>query len=326
MGPNTFVSVGEINASRRQAITELTAQLWGQTDKLPTPSLAMPSRMPQHKSGLPLLGVSVADLEEAQAAEEAGADYLIFGREWLEGSVENTWRHFEAIWNNSSKDVILRLPRIMQTQEEANWRLINPEGMPMLVSSPGAARLAQEFTTNVYGDTALNVMNTSSITAVRGLRAVSLSHELNRSEIIDLAERSELDTEVVVHGRQLLMVHANCIWSPQCRGKGSCHQSGVLVDRKGAEFPVATDYACRSYILNSQVLSLIDAIPTLARAGVKRLRVEVAGASPGLVHKTVSLYRQALSVQGDRERITVLRGNLAQEWGVLTRGHWQRGV
>ena len=326
VGPNTFVSVGEINASRRTAINELTEQLWGQPNKLPAPSLSILSRMPQQKSGSPLLGVSVIDLEEAHAAEEAGADYLIFGREWLDGSVENTWCHFEAIWNNCSKDVILRLPRIMHTQEEANWRLINPEGMPMLVSSPGAARLAQEFTNNVYGDTGLNVMNTSSITAVKGLRAVALSHELNRSEIIDLAERSALDTEVVVHGRQLLMAHANCIWSTHCRGKGSCHQSSVLIDRKGAEFTVATDYACRSYILNSQVLSLIDAIPTLARAGVNRLRIEAAGAGPGLIHKTVSLYRQALGVQGDRERITVLRGNLAQAWGILTRGHWQRGV
>ncbi|KAF0194883.1 MAG: collagenase-like protease [Bacillota bacterium] len=326
LGPNTFIAVGDINASRREVINELTEKLWGQTDKMPMPSLFMQVGKHKRNSNIPLLGVSVADLEEARAAEAAGADYIIYGREWLDVSAESAWRQFEAIWNNSSKDAILRFPRIMHTTDERNWRLIRPEGMSMMVSSPGAARLAQEFTNNIYGDTGLNIMNSSSIRAIKGLRAVALSHELNRSEIIDLAERSELDIEVVVHGRQLLMVHANCTWSPHCRGKDACRQSDVRVDRKGAEFPIATDYGCRSYVLNSQVLSLIDAIPTLTRAGVSRLRIEAAGASPSLVHKTVSLYRQALSIQSDRERIVVLRGNLAQEWGILTRGHWQRGV
>ena len=297
LGPNTFVSVGEINSSRREVTNMLTERLWGQAKKIPMPSISMPGGKRKRSGDLPLLGVSVASVEEARAAEAAGADYLIIGHEWVEGSLRNIWPQFESIWNNSSKDVILRLPRIMHTAEELSWRLIRPEGMPIMVSSPGAARLAQAFTKNLYGDTGLNIMNSSSIVAIKGLRAAALSHELNRSEILDLVERSEIDLEVVVHGRQLLMVHANCLWSRDCKGKGTCRQSSVLVDRKGAEFPIATDYSCRSYVLNSQVLSLIDATSALTRAGVSRLRIEAAGVGPSLVGKTVSLYRQALSMQ-----------------------------
>ncbi|MDP3488118.1 MAG: U32 family peptidase, partial [Bacillota bacterium] len=183
LGPSTFVSVGEINSSRREVISQLTERMWGQTKKIPTPNLCLPKGIRHRNSDLPLIGVSVADVEEARAAEAAGADYLIYGYEWLEGSAESTWRQFEAIWNNSSKDAILRFPRIMHTAEEQNWRLIRPEGMPIMASSPGAARLAEEFTNNVYGDTGLNIMNSSSIGAIKGLRAVAISHELNRSEV-----------------------------------------------------------------------------------------------------------------------------------------------
>ena len=122
LGPNTFVAVGEINSSRREVINQLTERLWGQTKKMPTPSLGMPLVERQRHSNLPLLGVSVADVEEACAAEAAGADYLIYGHEWLEGSAESAWRQFEAIWNNSSRDAILRFPRIMHTAEEQSWR------------------------------------------------------------------------------------------------------------------------------------------------------------------------------------------------------------
>lgn len=326
LGPNTFVSVGEINSSRREVIHELTEKLWGQPKKMATPSLSVPVGGKKRDRDQPLLGVSVADVEEARAAEAAGVDYLIYGREWLDGSVESAWHQFEAIWNNSSNDVILRFPRVMHTAEEQHWRHISPEGLPIMVSSPGAAHLAFEFTNKVYGDTGLNVMNSYSCEAIKSLSAVAISHELNRSEVIDLVGSSKVDLEVVVHGRQLLMVHANCTWSPQCTGKGACQQNGVLVDRKGAEFPIATDHRCRSYVLNSQVLSLIDTIPTLTRAGASRLRIEAAGAGASRIYKTVSLYRQALSIQGDRERMAILRGSLAQDWGILTRGHWQRGV
>lgn len=129
-----------------------------------------------------------------------------------------------------------------------------------------------------------------------------------------------------MHGRPLLMVKENCIWSGQCQGRPKCFGKGQIIDRMGVKFPVVTDIRCRSYILNSHVLCLIDHLGQLERLGVSRFRLDLAGAEPSLVEGTVKNFKEAWRMGADRKRVAELRELLGTQWGLLTRGHWQRGV
>lgn len=323
---NVFISAAEINTCRRRAIELLTEKLWGRATRVSAPQIDPPVvRLPKAVIAQKL-GVSVANAKEAAAAKAAGADYLIFGKEWLETSEEDHYRQYCVVANHIGPTVMLRLPRIMHTQEENLWKAVNPQNIPIMASSPGGIVLAREFSDSLYGDTGLNVMNTYSATVYKDLCSIALSHELNRREMRELAAHCVQELEVVVHGRQLLMVHANCTWSPECGGQGPCRKDRVFVDRKNMSFPVATDENCRSYLLNSQTLSLLDVIPTLKSAGIGRIRLELAGYGAEVVSHTVALYKQALKDPLNRDDLTYLRNSLTPHWGILTRGHWQRGV
>jgi len=146
--------------------------------------------------------------------------------------------------------------------------------------------------------------------------SVTASLELSQAELRRMVRQAdcEVEVEVVVHSRQLLMVLENSGYGAELR------------DRKDMCFSLAQDYSGRTYLLNSQVQSHIDVLYSLLGMPISRLRLDIAGAGAKLIERTVRLYIQALEAREDKERVKILRGNLMDDWGLLTRGHWQRGV
>ena len=316
--------VAQINECRRQVVSGLSVLLWGQPEPL---SSYAPLRLRQqgtHVEAPPTLGVSVANSREARAAAEAGADWLVFGKERLEYDVLEHITAFKAVAAHSALPVILRLPRIMHSDEEQLFAEHFIPGIEMLTSSLGGTRLASSQRCIVRGDSGLNIFNSRAV-LLPGLVSATISPELNKSELREMVQNAPMPLEVVVHGRQLLMVHENCILQGSCGGiKSRCSSGGdTLTDRKNLKFPVFTDYRCRSYLYNSKTHSLIDSLHSL-RQSAFRLRLEVAGQGVEKVRQAVSLYGQGLFAA--RPPAESLRRQVEEIWGDLTRGHWQRGV
>jgi len=256
----------------------------------------------------------VADEGEAFAATRAGAGELILGKEWAEEEPRAQMQRYRAIKDISPIPVAVRLPRIMHTVEEDAWQKNLSNDCVYYASSLGGVGLILQQGGRVRGDVGLNVLNSYTALALRGLMSVTASLELSQAELRRMVRQAECEVEVVVHSRQLLMVLENSGYGSQLR------------DRKDMHFSLAQDYSGRAYLLNSQVQSHIDVVYALLGMPISRFRLDIAGVGTKLIERTVRLYIQALEAREDKERVKILRGNLMADWGLLTRGHWQRGV
>ena len=314
--PFVFLSMREINSCRRRAVELMSQKLWGN----PAPLEVVPPAYLLHEKAkarsLPVLVVSVADESEAFAATRAGAGELILGKEWAEEEVAAQIQRYRAIKDISPIPVALRLPRILHTVEEDAWRKSLSTDCVYYASSLGGVGLILPQGARVRGDVGLNVLNSYAVRALYGLMSVTASLELSQAELRRMVRQAdcEVEVEVVVHSRQLLMVLENSGYGAELR------------DRKDMCFSLAQDYSGRTYLLNSQVQSHIDVLYSLLGMPISRLRLDIAGAGAKLIERTVRLYIQALEAREDKERVKILRGNLMDDWGLLTRGHWQRGV
>lgn len=315
--------VAGLNDLRRRAVVGLTRLLWGQPCPQPMVAYSAPATQDTGKADS-RLGAVVADAAEAKAAARAGADWLVLGGEWCETPLAERLILYSSLRGEVDRPLVLRLPRIMHTEEEEEVLAAVEPDWEVMSSSPGMLRRASEMGITVRADSGLNVFNCESAASLSP-RSVTLSSELNRGQVAMMLGCLHSEAELVVHGRQLLMVHENCLLEDgTCSRTRGCHRRDTLIDRKGYAMPVHTDYRCRSYLLNGPVLCLVDSMDEVLRLAVPRLRLELAGAGVESVFGTVQAYREAISRKG--AHAGDLRRNMQDLWGGLTRGHWERGV
>lgn len=117
--------------------------------------------------------------------------------------------------------------------------------MYALVSNIGQIGLARSFGFTPIGDFRLNVTNSESALAYRGLgvEVLILSSELT------LPKARDIGGSLITYGRIPLMITERCFISENF-GCESCGRS-ALTDRKGEKFPMLREFKHRNLILNS---------------------------------------------------------------------------
>ncbi len=136
----------------------------------------------------------------------------------------------------------------------------------VLLGNLGHVALAKQTGMTLHGDLRLNVTNAASAAVCRslGLADVILSPELSLAQLRDLGRGAS----AVVYGRLPLMVTEKCV----AKELGSCDTcrdgKTVLVDRRGAAFPVLRAPAHRSLIFNSLPTYMADRASELVRTGL----------------------------------------------------------
>ncbi len=161
---------------------------------------------------------------------------------------------------------------------------------------------------------------------------MTLSPELNFSQIEELASDQNFDLECLVHGYITLMVSEYCTIGSYL-GKvdtGKCNQACLrreywLNDRKDEIFPIATDQFCRMHVLNAKELSMLPHVPRFGMMGIKRIRIEGKKSTLNHLGKITKLYREILE-QGDDHPLFVQDNFKTVEHDDITRGHYFRGV
>ncbi len=101
----------------------------------------------------------------------------------------------------------------------------------------------------------------------------------------------------------------------KCMGKGCqnlCEKGNyVLQDRLNKEFPVHTDLFCRSYILNTVPINLIDKRNEFIDMGIKSFRIDLTNEDYNESLRIIRSLKEKDNQINDEE---------------FTRGHYKRGV
>lgn len=315
---NLMIPISELNDVRRRAVEALeTARLKKfERVKISTPTAAPLFPSPQFL--VPKLVAHVDTLEKLKAALDAGADEILFGGEiFTNQPVKNIFATVELVHKHGKK-FSMATPRIVRENELAALeKILSSEADVIYVHNLATLRLAKKLSTApIRTDFSLHVFNSLTINFLKnlGVEGVTLSPELNLAQVKNLAKKSPLLVECIVHGRQELMISAYCVLGSflGALDKKNCPhicrtKKFFLRDRMGALFPVVTDQFCRMHILNAKTLSMIEHRADFD--GVARIRVDCRALT---VEETAQIVRAYKSGGAEIEN--------------FTRGHYFRGA
>ncbi len=149
----------------------------------------------------------------------------------------------------------------------------------VLVGGYGGINYFKDKDNFVVSDYSLNVVNSTAVNLLHNnnVSRVTLSHEMNRTQIEDLISNYILDNdglpnlELIVYGRQNLMQTKYCPLKAfnLC---GECKKNKYVLEDDYGSFPILSDKDCDTTILNGKILYLIDEIPTLDNISSFRLQ------------------------------------------------------
>ena len=344
-----MVPVSEINDARRRAVDHLeTLRLAGFTrPSLPEiakvvvkAAAADPVSRNGEKAFRPDLSVKVDTIEQAKAALDGGADWLLISGERFHDGLyrQDDYADFLSMVRGAGKRIAFCLPRIVREcgSEEVDRRIgwfaeMRPDAV--CVATAGTLARAKEYPDlKIHADYPMNLFNSEALEFVREQGAVSatLSPELTMVQVQKLGQAQILPLECLVHGRLTLMISEFCALGAYLGERdgnpctGVCKQGEYrLQDRKGEFFPVISDDSCRMHILNGKELSMLPHVHRLSQAGISRLRVEGCQMNPAYLEKITTLYRRA--IDAGAEGISAAEIDAAEHEDI-TRGHYFRGV
>ncbi len=342
---SVLVPVSEINEARRHAVEQLEEKRLAPYVRaaLPAADIVLSESKPTAVRQAQLV-VSTDSLAQARIALDAGAEHILFGGESYTHELI-TPAQYKAVWQlvrSRGQKISFNTPRIVNEEQMNSLRQyfaafsdFPPDEVN--VHNIGMISLVKEITgLPVHVDFSLIAYNCLSIDMLRelGAASVTLSPELNFSQIARLAARSTLPMECIVHGRLELMVSEYCVAGSFLGeiGKNACARPCVksgthfsLRDRKEEEFPLIMDQFCHMHILNAKTLSMLPHAMKFAPMGIGRIRIEGKAAGPEELSGLVHAYREYRNLQEDltqeqKERAAKLEGK------DITRGHYFRGV
>nr|QNO43800.1 hypothetical protein BPLLOOKG_00026 [Methanosarcinales archaeon ANME-2c ERB4]QNO50608.1 hypothetical protein EGELPFMD_00028 [Methanosarcinales archaeon ANME-2c ERB4] len=361
---DVFIPVSQLNLVRNDAVSRLESARIGRVRRghaIPIPALS-PAPVashantteppaPMHKAGGPvntLLAVSTNTLAGVKSAISGGADAIYLGGERyreevrtggglpdLEAAVKYAHREGRRIYINT--------PRIVKdsgmgsvAEMLSRAKTLGFDGA--LASNHGVFRLAMEIGLEVIADMPLNTFNRRSLGfwVEHGAKMAVLSPELTLAEIQRIAPHGAV--ECIVHGRLTLMESEHCVVGGILGGTGEVGDGGEggkctapcevgcfeLVDEKGYVFPLRMDTDCRTHLMNSKELCMVDHVSGIVEAGVSSIRIDVIGIDDDRVRAITRLYRSA--VDGGFDGRGKVRTRCRDITDGYTTGHYKRGV
>jgi putative protease len=308
--PGTIIPVSSINRARRALVAALVeaAPVVGPhattavryTDLVE--AAAVPDRAPP-SAGLFVLCRTLEQATSALAAGAAGV-YLDFLELTGTGDAVRTLRS-----EHPGAFVGVAPPRIRKPGEEKIDRYIaslSPDAV--LVRGLGALReLGRSGSVGgqAIGDFSLNVTNrvTAAELLGRGLHAFTPSFDLDAAQLLAFA-RTPFGPwmETVLHHPMALFHMEHCVIAAllsdgrdykTCGRPCEKHRIS-LRDRAGMDHPVEADVGCRNTVFHARPQSAVQLLPELARAGVRRFRIELVRESGADVGRLVEAYRRAI--------------------------------
>ncbi|AKB19237.1 MULTISPECIES: DUF3656 domain-containing protein [unclassified Methanosarcina] len=339
-----FLASGEKKAKKIEITGETEEiEITGETNEIKAQKL----------SGKPLLSVTVYSPEGLEGALAGGADCVYFGerlvrrpkaagKEKKSDEEDASRKNLDSIYESAvlkaraaGRKIYFNTPKIvkdseMKMVEELLSRVEKFGADGVLVSNLGTFNLAKEKQIPCIADSPLNIYNgyTFALFLQKGAERAVLSPELTLEELKEVAFYGP--AECIVHGRLELMESEHCLVGGLLgKDGGQCSApcaSGnfTLVDEKNYEFPLLMDYQCRTHLLNSRSLCMLEYVPAIIESGVSSLRIETSGMdNVEEIRKITGKYRKAIDAFYERKRTK----EKCEDFGKgFTTGHYFRGV
>lgn len=315
---NLMVPLSELNEVRRATVEKLeNLRLAKFAKNIPTPA-ATKKFLPVQVQNLELVA-QVDTLEKIKIALDSGADSILYGGENFcnRTITPQEISNAEKLVRTANKNFYLSTPRLIRQAEfpalekilaAANFDAVYIHNLGTFnrVKNLTAAPIRTDFSLLTFNAETIQFLKTL------GVEGVTLSPELTLAQVKNLAKKSCLPLECIVHGRTELMISAYCVVGSFLGNVENCphvcrKNSYALRDRKNILFPVVTDQFCRMHILNSKVLSMIDNRRDFD--GVARIRIDGRFLTAEELAQVVRAYK--------------FGGSEVQNF---TRGHYFRGV
>ena len=349
LAEGVMLPASALNACRRELVAALMEQRRSVAAR-PAPELPQvwpivrKERRKARRKEAPLqLSALIDDAGLLPLLLNSGLKEIYFGTEGFApgaGPDEVDWRALIKAAAKGGGRLAANLPAIIRAAEEEAWvkRLAAWQELrlPALRLNHGgqiALAAAANWQGQLYGGPGLNLYNSHSylLYSELGLKRLTLSPELTLSQLAELDKRGA-EQELMAQGALPLMVSENCVLGALTGGhdgehpcSAPCREQKVyaLRDEKGFLFPCKSDAACRTHIFNSRQLCLLEEIPALQAAGVKRLCLDLRLYEPHHALRLSGLYQLAVR---DEWGYAEAMEKLPQVVREYTKGHLHRGV
>lgn len=252
----------------------------------------------------PELLAPAGNLETALAAYDAGADAVYCGlgkfnaRERAQNFTADALSRLLEFARNRGRKLYLTLNTLLKENElpeaaEYLAELVKLRPDALIVQDLGVLAMAREYFPSLalHASTQMGIHNSAGVAAAArlGVRRVILERQLTLEELRGIAQHSDLELEVFLHGSLCCSLSGRCLLSSA--------QGGWSGNRGKCKQPCRRDYEVggkRGFFLSPRDLYGVPLLPELRRIGVASLKVEGRLRSPDYVWKTVKAYRMLL--------------------------------
>jgi putative protease len=179
----------------------------------------------------------------------------------------------------------------------------------IIFSDPGVFDLAKEIAPDMqyHLSTQASTTNYRSVAfwKKQGVHRIILARELSYTEIKEIVSKSDIETEMFVHGAQCMAYSGRCLISNYLTDRGAnqgdCAQScrwnySLVEEKRPGEFHPVEEDSRGTYFFNSKDLSLIQSLPQVLDTGVCSIKIEGRVKTIHYVSTVVRAYRRALDI------------------------------
>lgn len=220
-----------------------------------------------------------------------------------------------------NKNIYLKIPEIIKQEFNFITKVIDelsPYIKGIITSNAGIIRRYRD-SMFIIGDYKLNIFNNEGAEFYsEDVDIPCLSLELNRREIKEVMKDIKCKVGVNIYGKTELMVSEYCPVGSTFGNKssnkecsGPCMKDDfTLIDRMNEKFRVLCDNNCRSHILNSLPINLIEEAEEMKTFNIENFRVDFLDET----------YEEVKDV------LVQINSGKKNETRTYTKGHYKRGV
>ncbi|WP_040211965.1 U32 family peptidase [Clostridium polynesiense] len=311
-----FLPVSSINKSRRELLEKIEEDMLKSFERKGVKQHIKAKEYKRFEGNPDFLAV-INTKEQLKAFLHSSIEAAAVNLFWRRNGIRE-----EDLISISEKDVYLKIPNIIRQEYKSLIKIIerNLNNIKGIVTSNLGIINRFKGRTAIIGDYKSNIFNSYSTDFYNEeLKSASISVELNKKEIQEIVHKSSIPLQALIYGKIEMMVMEYCPIGSVMGNKSTDRNCGrecekgnyVLKDRLNKEFPVYTDLFCRSILLNTIPLNLIDRQKELKEIGIKSFRVDFTDENYEETYKILEMLKEKASILIKDE---------------ATRGHYKRGV
>ncbi len=274
------------------------------------------------------------DMASLNSAIKNGADSVYVGLEGYNMRANianfsiNNLAHAVNLCHDSGVKLYVCTNTVMKEEDLIELKslmpLIKSSGADAVIASDlGALNIARENGISVHMSVQANLSNSEALKVLKKLEVtrVILSREIPLNEIKKIADNTDMELEVFVHGAMCVAISGRCFLSSHLYDKSAncgkclqpCRKEWKLVSEDGEELIIDENFegdnesefnghklvfnhlkSDKSHILSPRDLCMVEHIPELVDSGVKVFKIEGRARPADYVATVTRVYREAI--------------------------------